>query len=115
MLQVVSPKAPYDAIVVGSGATGGWAAKKLTESGMRVALLEAGKKITPRDFTEHKPSWQLPYLGLSPKILRERPIQGLVYACREYNYDWFVNDLENPYTQVKPSIGSACVCSADAR
>jgi choline dehydrogenase-like flavoprotein len=102
MLQVVSPKAPYDAIVVGSGATGGWASKKLTESGMRVALLEAGKKITPRDFTEHKPSWQLPYLGLSPKILRERPIQGLVYACREYNYDWFVNDLENPYTQVKP-------------
>ena len=59
---------------------------------MRVALLEAGKKITPKDFTEHMPSWQLPYLGLSPKIREERPIQSQCYACREYNYDWFVND-----------------------
>ena len=42
MLQIISPKAPFDAIVVGSGATGGWAAKELTEAGMRVALLEAG-------------------------------------------------------------------------
>ncbi|MCU1274739.1 MAG: glucose-methanol-choline oxidoreductase [Bryobacterales bacterium] len=102
MLQIVSSKDPFDAIVVGSGATGGWAAKKLTEAGMRVVMLEAGKKITPKDFTEHKPSWQLPYLGLSPKIREERPIQGLCYACREYNYEWFVNDRENPYTQVKP-------------
>jgi choline dehydrogenase-like flavoprotein len=102
MLQIVSPQDPFDAIVVGSGATGGWAAKKLTEAGMRVALLEAGKKITPKDFTEHMPSWQLPYLGLSPKIREERPIQSQCYACREYNYDWFVNDRENPYTQVKP-------------
>jgi len=102
MLQIVSPKDPFDAIVVGSGATGGWAAKELTAAGMRVALLEAGAKITPRDFTEHQQSWQLPYLGHSPRIRRERPIQGLCYACREYNYKWFVNDLENPYTQAKP-------------
>src|SRR6185295_1454305 len=93
---------PFDAIVVGSGATGGWAAKKLTAAGMRVALLEAGKKITPADFTEHKQSWQLPFLGYSPTVKKDRPIQGLCYACREYNYDWFVNDRENPYTQVKP-------------
>src|SRR5712692_796630 len=102
MLQIVSPKEQFDAIVVGSGATGGWAAKKLTAAGMRVALLEAGKKITPKDFTEHKPSWQLPYLGRSPLIRRERPIQSLCYACRENNYKWFVNDIENPYTQAKP-------------
>ncbi len=102
MFQVISPKDPFDAIVVGSGATGGWAAKRLTEAGMRVALLEAGKKITPKDFTEHQPSWQLPYLGHSPKIRIDRPIQGLCYACRESNYDWFVNDRENPYTQEKP-------------
>jgi choline dehydrogenase-like flavoprotein len=102
MLQIISPQDPFDAIVVGSGATGGWAAKELTAAGMRVALLEAGAKITPRDFTEHQQSWQLPYLGRSPRIRRERPIQGLCYACREYNYKWFVNDLENPYTQEKP-------------
>jgi choline dehydrogenase-like flavoprotein len=102
MLQIVSSQEPFDAVVVGSGATGGWAVKKLTESGMRVALVEAGKKITPKDFTEHTRSWQLPYLGLSPKIREERPIQSQVYACRESNYEWFVNDRENPYTQVKP-------------
>lgn len=97
-----SGKEVFDAIVVGSGATGGWAAKQLTESGMRVAMLEAGPKITPKDFTEHVQSWQLPYLGMSPHIRKERPIQGLCYACREQNYKWFVNDLENPYVQAKP-------------
>ena len=102
MLQIVSPNEPFDAIVVGSGATGGWAAKVLAEGGMKVALLEAGPKITPRDFTEHVQSWQLPYLGQSPLVNRERPIQGLCYACRESNYKWFVNDVENPYTQEKP-------------
>jgi choline dehydrogenase-like flavoprotein len=92
----------YDAIVVGSGATGGWAAKKLTESGMRVALVEAGGNVTKKDYTEHTQPWQLPYLGMSPKVFKERPIQGKCYACTEYNYKWFVNDNENPYTQDKP-------------
>ena len=92
----------YDAIVVGSGATGGWAAKKLTESGMRVALLEAGSNVSKKDFTEHVNPWQMPYLGMSPKMLKERPIQGSCYACTEYNQKWFVNDQENPYTQDKP-------------
>lgn len=101
-MQILSPKDPFDAIVVGSGATGGWAAKELTAAGMRVALLEAGAKITPRDFTEHQQTWQLPYLGRSPLIRRERPIQSRCYACREFNYKWFVNDIENPYTEAKP-------------
>jgi choline dehydrogenase-like flavoprotein len=102
MLQVARSNEPFDAIVVGSGATGGWAAKELTEAGMRVAMLEAGPKITSKDFTEHMQSWQLPYLGMSPVIRKERPIQGQCYACTEYNYKWFVNDIENPYTQAKP-------------
>jgi choline dehydrogenase-like flavoprotein len=92
----------FDAIVVGSGATGGWAAKKLTESGMKVALLEAGANVTKKDYTEHTQPWQLPYLGQSPKVFKDRPIQGKCYACSEYNYKWFVNDQENPYTQDKP-------------
>jgi choline dehydrogenase-like flavoprotein len=102
MLQVNVPGPVFDAIVVGSGATGGWAAKELTEAGMKVALLEAGKKITPKDFNEHTQPWQLPYLGLDPRILEDRPIQGRCYACTEYNYRWFVNDRENPYIQAKP-------------
>ncbi len=65
-------------------------------------MLEAGPKVTPKEFTEHTQSWQLPYLGMSPSVLRDRPIQGQVYACRESNYKWFVNDLENPYIQEKP-------------
>jgi choline dehydrogenase-like flavoprotein len=102
MPQVSTPQEPFDAVVVGSGATGGWAAKRLTEAGWRVALLEAGPKITPRDFSEHVQPWQTDYLFQNPLIKRDRPIQSLCYACRDTNYKWFVNDLENPYTQEKP-------------
>src|SRR3954463_15389444 len=49
----------YDAIVVGSGATGGWAAKRLSEAGLKVALLEAGRGVTAREFTEHMPAFKL--------------------------------------------------------
>ncbi|PYY04810.1 MAG: GMC family oxidoreductase [Acidobacteria bacterium] len=88
----------YDAIVVGSGATGGWAAKRLSEAGLKVALLEAGRAVSAREFTEHVPSFQLKYRNHSPEVMRTRPIQRQCYACMEYNYEWFVNDLENPYS-----------------
>jgi len=88
----------YDVIVVGSGATGGWAAKRLSEAGLKVALLEGGRRVSPREFTEHMPSFQLKYRNHSPEIMRTRPIQSQCYACMEYNYEWFVNDLENPYS-----------------
>jgi choline dehydrogenase-like flavoprotein len=92
----------YDAVVVGSGATGGWAAKRLTEAGMKVALLEAGRRIPPTEFTEHEAPWKLAYLGHSPLVAATRPIQSTCPSCTEYNYKWFVNDHENPYTQEKP-------------
>ncbi len=89
----------FDAVVVGSGATGGWAAKELTEAGLRVALVEAGRNLIPeKDFTEHLIPYQVKYRGRSPEITRTRPIQSRCYACMEYNYDWFVNDFESPYT-----------------
>lgn len=88
----------YDAIVVGSGATGGWAAKRLSEAGLKVALLEAGRAVSAREFTEHMPSFKLKYRNHSPEVMRTRPIQRQCYACMEYNYEWFVNDLENPYS-----------------
>src|SRR5437763_5895474 len=88
----------YDAIVVGSGATGGWAAKRLSEAGLKVALLEAGRAVTAREFTEHMPAYKLKYRNHSPEVLRTRPIQKQCYACMEYNYEWFVDDLENPYS-----------------
>ncbi len=101
-MQIQRPPESFDAIVVGSGATGGWAAKRLTEAGMRVVMLEAGAKTTPQQFTEHLQPWQLPYLESKIPLRRERPIQSLCYACRESNHQWFVNDLENPYTQDQP-------------
>ncbi len=91
----------YDAIVVGSGATGGWAAKRLSEAGLQVALLEAGRNISPREFTEHKPSFQLKYRDMAGagEWRKKRPVQTQCYACTEYNYDWFVDDFENPYSR----------------
>ncbi|MBV9342859.1 MAG: GMC family oxidoreductase [Acidobacteria bacterium] len=88
----------YDVIVVGSGATGGWAAKRLSEAGLKVALVEAGRAVSAREFTEHMPSFLLKYRNHSPEVMRTRPIQRQCYACMEYNYEWFVNDLENPYS-----------------
>ncbi len=98
MLQIIRAGQVFDAVVVGSGATGGWAAKQLTEAGLRVAVLEAGPKITPKDFSEHLEPYQLKYRGNDPHKRERRPIQGLCYACRESNQQWFVDDLENPYT-----------------
>jgi choline dehydrogenase-like flavoprotein len=90
----------YDAIVVGSGATGGWAAKRLSEAGLEVALLEAGRSVSQTEFTEHNPVFELRYRNNSGsgEWRKTRPVQTQCYACTEYNYDWFVDDLENPYS-----------------
>jgi choline dehydrogenase-like flavoprotein len=92
----------YDAIVIGSGITGGWAAKELTEKGLKVIILEAGRPIVPeRDYVEHVPVWELKYRGWDERAERQRiqPVQReCYYACDEYSHKFFVNDLENPYT-----------------
>ena len=99
MPQIINRSANvFDAVVVGSGATGGMAAKELTQAGLKVCVLEAGPKVTEADFTEHVQSYQLPYRGAHPTKSRNQPIQSLCYACRESNKDWFVDDIENPYT-----------------
>jgi glucoside 3-dehydrogenase (cytochrome c) catalytic subunit len=84
----------FDAIVIGSGASGGWAAKRLSEAGIKVALLEAGRPQTGAEFTEHVPAYDLKYRDQASEWMRRtRPRQRDCYACREWNYKWFVNDL----------------------
>jgi choline dehydrogenase-like flavoprotein len=92
----------FDVLVIGSGASGGWAAKRLAEAGVRVALLDAGRAHTSADFREHTPVFGLKYRERAPDLIRRtRPRQKDCYACMESNYDWFVNDLEEPYTTPK--------------
>ena len=92
----------YDAVIVGSGITGGWAAKELTEKGLQVLVLEAGRTIVPeRDYVEHLPVWDLKYRGWDNRPERQRTqfIQRQCdYACDEFSHQFFVNDLENPYS-----------------
>jgi len=92
----------FDVLVVGSGASGGWAAKRLSEAGLKVALVDAGRPQSDKNFSEHLPEFQLKYRDKAPEIIRKtRPVQKDCYACMEYNYDWFANDLEEPYTTPK--------------
>jgi choline dehydrogenase-like flavoprotein len=91
----------YDAIIVGSGATGGWAAKELTQKGLKVVVLEAGRKLDPlKEYTEHTWPYELKYRGFGDQrdMMRTQPIQSKCYACNEYGRQFFVNDQENPYT-----------------
>ena len=92
----------YDAIVVGSGITGGFAAKELTEKGLRTLVLEAGRDIVPeRDYVEHVAPWEQHFRGKGDRkrLDREQPIQKDCYACDEMGSRFFVNDLDHPYTQ----------------
>ena len=77
----------WDAIVVGSGITGGWAAKELTERGLRVLMLERGPAVEhARDYpTEHVPPWDFPYRGRgNPREMAEDyPIQSIAPGCGE--------------------------------
>jgi choline dehydrogenase-like flavoprotein len=99
VMQIQAKPQEYDAIVVGSGASGGWAAKRLSEGGLRVALVCAGRPLADADYSEHKQPYELKYrMRAEDLIRRTRPTQKDCYACTEHNADWFCNDLEEPYT-----------------
>ena len=91
----------YDAIVIGSGITGGWAAKELTENGLKTLVLEAGRPIVPeQDYVEHVPAWEMKFRGLGDRrrLKEEQPIQSTCYACDEWGSKFFIKDKEHPYT-----------------
>jgi choline dehydrogenase-like flavoprotein len=91
----------YDAIVIGSGITGGWAAKELTEKGLETLVLEAGRPIDPeKDYVEHVPAWEMRFRGMSDRkhANRDQLVQQHCSGLDEWNSKFFVNDLENPYS-----------------
>jgi len=91
----------FDAIVVGSGISGGWAAKELTEKGLKVLVLERGKPLQAGSgyIGEHAPNWKLPFQGKRPRQLyaEEYPVQQHVYAFNEATRQYWNNDKQNPY------------------
>jgi choline dehydrogenase-like flavoprotein len=97
----------YDAIVVGSGISGGWAAKELCEGGLRTLVLERGRDLAHRDYpTEHVPDWEFPLRDrrLTPEQAPEHPIQAHVYLFRESTRQYFIEDAKSPYVQAKPFL-----------
>ncbi|MGQ0538457.1 MAG: GMC family oxidoreductase N-terminal domain-containing protein, partial [Gemmatimonadaceae bacterium] len=94
----------YDAIVVGSGISGGWAAKELTEKGLRVLLLERGRNVEHiKDYVNAtKGPWQYPHRGGRTKEMERRyPVLRRDYPLNEKNLDFWVNEEESPYTEVR--------------
>jgi choline dehydrogenase-like flavoprotein len=94
----------YDAIVVGSGISGGWAAKELTEKGLKVLLLERGKNVEhAKDYVNaHKGPWEYPHRGGRTYAMEEAyPVLRRDYPLNERNLSWWVDEKESPYTEVK--------------
>lgn len=95
----------YDAIVVGSGISGGWAAKELCEKGLKTLVLERGRNVEHiKDYTTAmKAPWEFPHrLGTTLEQREDYPIQSQCYAFDEATQQFWVNDKENPYNQIKP-------------
>lgn len=93
----------YDAIVVGSGISGGWAAKELCEQGLKVLMLERGKKIDHPNYpTTSLDPWKFDHRGRLTIADREKHhIQVRHYSIHEENKHFYINDQENPYVEHK--------------
>lgn len=91
----------FDAIVVGSGMSGGWAAKELTEKGLKTLVLERGRMVKHGEYpTAMTDPWDLPYGNRITQETRERkPVQTRSVYPTPANTHWFVDDLDNPYSE----------------
>jgi choline dehydrogenase-like flavoprotein len=94
----------YDAIVVGSGISGGWAAKELTEKGLKVLMLERGRNIEHiKDYVNaNKEAWDHPHRGgRTQQMIQDYPVLKRDYPLNETNLDYWCVDKESPYTETK--------------
>ena len=98
----VQTRETYDAIVVGSGISGGWAAKELTEKGLKTLVLERGRHIEHgKDYiTEHKPPFEMPFNGRGDRKTwkQDYAMQSQAGPFNPYTQHFYVKDSENPYT-----------------
>ena len=95
----------YDAIVVGSGISGGWAAKELTEKGLKTLLLERGRNIEHiKDYVNaNKAPWEFEHRGnRTQKMVEEHPVLKRDYVLSETNLDFWVDERESPYIEKQP-------------
>ncbi len=95
----------FDAIVIGSGISGGWAAKELTEKGLRTLVLERGRDVKHiEDYpTAMNNPWDFQHRNRMPLAFDEQnPIATKCYALDEGTQHFFVKDSEHPYVQEKP-------------
>jgi len=95
----------YDAIVIGSGITGGWAAKEFCDKGLKTLVLERGRRVSHlKDYpTANTPPWGFEHRGLMPQdYLKNNPVVNRCYAVNEATAHFFVKDTEHPYVQEKP-------------
>ncbi|WPU92317.1 GMC family oxidoreductase [Mucilaginibacter sabulilitoris] len=94
----------YDAIVVGSGISGGWAAKELTEKGLKTIMLERGRNIEHvKDYVNaNKAPWEFPHRGgRTQKMIEDYPVLKRDYPLNETNLDYWASDKDSPYTEIK--------------
>lgn len=91
----------FDAIVIGSGVSGGWAAKELTEKGLKVLMLDRGRMVEHgKDYpTEHMPPWKIPFRGkrLRELYAEDYPVQSQLYVFNETTRHFFSTDKDHPY------------------
>jgi choline dehydrogenase-like flavoprotein len=94
----------FDAIVIGSGISGGWAAKELTEKGLKVIMLERGENIEHvKDYVNAtKGPWEFPHRGgRTQKMIEDYPVLKRDYPLNEINLNYWVKDKECPYVEEK--------------
>ena len=99
------PNNVYDAIVIGSGISGGWAAKELTEKGLKTIMLERGRNVEHiKDYVNaNKHPWDFPHRGgRTIKMINDYPVLRRDYPLNETNLDFWVNEKESPYREIKP-------------
>jgi len=94
----------YDAIVIGSGISGGWAAKELCEKGLKTIMLERGRDIVHvKDYVNaNKEAWSYPHRGRrTQELIKEYPVLKRDYPLSETNLDYWCSDQDSPYTEIK--------------